>query len=317
MSAARRALALVLALLAPLALAGPLVARRSLDATSAPRALSLQIVGGAHDTIALKGDSLTSLAARFGVEVHALARSNGLAANARLALGQRLRVENPHVVPPVTADTPGDAILINVPQRMLFQLRGGVIVAGYPIAAGRPTWRTPLGAFEIDARATDKPWIVPLSIQAEMRREGKPVKTIVPPGPDNPLGRHWLGLSRSSCGIHGTNAPTSVYTLRTHGCIRMHPEDAAALYERTPLGEPVRIVYEPLLLAALPGGRICLEAHPDAYRRSEPAGDGLAELARAHGLTERIDWPRAQAVLDAREGVAQDVTRGAKGGTCT
>jgi lipoprotein-anchoring transpeptidase ErfK/SrfK len=86
----------------------------------------------------------------------------------------------------LTDSEAGDAILVNVPQRM------------------------PLGEYEIDERVTDKPWIVPRSIQEEMRREGKPVLTIVPPGPDNPLGRHWLGLSRVSCGIHGTIVPASI-----------------------------------------------------------------------------------------------------------
>lgn len=281
------------------------------------RLWSTQVVGGAEEYTAVSGDSLTSVGARFGVSVAALAKANALAPTAKLAIGQVLRVENPHVVPAVTAELPPDGILINVPQRMLFQLRGGIVVASHPVAVGRPTWRTPLGEFQIEMRATDKPWIVPVSIQEEMRREGKPVKTIVPPGPDNPLGRHWLGLSASSCGIHGTIAPASIYSLRTHGCIRLHPDDAAALYERTALGERVRIAYEPVLLAALPDGRICLEAHVDAYRRSEPAEVALEKLAAESELLERIDWPRARAVLEAREGIAQDVTQGAEGGSCT
>jgi L,D-transpeptidase ErfK/SrfK len=302
-------------LLAGLALCGS--ARASVLEPAAAPSLARERMGGVHEVAAAAGDSLTSVAARFGVSVPALARANGLAADARLALGQTLRVENPHLVPAVTAMLSADAILINVPQRMLFQRRRGAVVAAYPVAAGRPSWRTPIGEFEIEARATDKPWIVPLSIQDEMRREGKPVKTIVPPGPENPLGRHWLGLSRSSCGIHGTNAPASVYALRTHGCIRLHPDDAAALYERTPLGETVTIVYEPLLLGALADGRVCLEVHPDAYRRSERAPARLELLAAENGLTKRIDWARAREVLGAQEGVAIDVTLGALGGPCS
>jgi L,D-transpeptidase ErfK/SrfK len=220
-------------------------------------------------------------------------------------------------VPAVTAGTLRDGILINVPQRMLFQLRGGAAVTGYPIAAGRPTWRTPIGEFEIDTRATDKPWIVPVSIQEEMRREGKPVKTIVPPGPDNPLGRHWLGLSESSCGIHGTIAPSSIYSLRTHGCIRLHPDDVAKLYGSTALGEPVHVVYEPLLLARLPDGRICLEAHPDAYARGMPTEAALAQFVVANALVERVDWTRVREVLALREGIALDVTQGGAGEICT
>jgi L,D-transpeptidase ErfK/SrfK len=150
-----------------------------------------------------------------------------------------------------------------------------------------------------------------------MRREGKPVLTIVPPGPDNPLGRHWLGLSRVSCGIHGTIAPASIYSLRTHGCIRLHPEDVAALYERIALGERVRILYEPVLLAALPDGRVCLEAHRDEYRLAPPAQAVLDRLLAAAALGERVDRERALGALEAREGIARDVTRGAAGRSCT
>jgi L,D-transpeptidase ErfK/SrfK len=277
-------------------------------------ALAARIVGGASDYIAQPGDSLTSVSARFGVDVALLARANGLATNARLMLGRGLRITNPHIVPAVTAS---DEIVVNIPQRMLFQVAGGEVLGAYPIAAGKPSWRTPRGEFAIDERATDKPWIVPVSIQEEMRREGKPVKTIVPPGPDNPLGHHWLGLAGTTCGIHGTIAPSSIYSLRTHGCIRLHPDDIAVVFERSGLGERARLVYEPILLAALPDGRVCLEAHRDAYGLAPPGDEELGRLIAAEGVAARIDLVRAHETLAAREGIARDVTRGSAGGPCT
>src|SRR5207244_4257585 len=59
--------------------------------------------------------------------------------------------------------------------------------------------------------------------------QGKPVLTHVPPSPANPLGKYWLGLSIPGVGIHGTNAPSSIYNLQTHGCIRLHPDDIEKL----------------------------------------------------------------------------------------
>jgi len=273
-----------------------------------------RVVGGAFDYSAQQGDSLTSVGARFGVDIALLARANDLAVNARLALGQALHIVNPHIVPPITGS---DAIVVNIPQRMLFRISDGEVVGGYPVAAGKPSWRTPRGEFAIDERETDKPWIVPVSIQEEMRREGKPVKTIVPPGPDNPLGRHWLGLADTSCGIHGTIAPSSIYSLRTHGCIRLHPDDIAAVFERSELGETARLAYEPVLLATLPDGRVCLEAHRDAYGLAPPAEETLERLIAAEGAAARIDLASAHEALAAREGIARDVTRGSAGGPCT
>jgi L,D-transpeptidase ErfK/SrfK len=270
--------------------------------------LSAWIVGGASTYVAQQGDSLTRVSARFGVGVASLARANGLSSSARLRLGQALRIENPHIVPAPAADEPLEGLLINVPQRLLFLFRDGAPVAHFPVGLGAPGSRTPIGEFTITGREVDKTWYVPASIQEEMQREGKPVRTEVPPGPDNPLGRHWLGLSEPACGIHGTIAPASVYRFRTHGCIRLHPEDVAWLFDRVAVAEPVRIVYAPVLLAALPDGRIFLEVHRDVYGTAEPPLATLEGLAAAHGLAARIDWERAARVADEAEGLAREVS---------
>ena len=62
---------------------------------------------------------------------------------------------------------------------------------------------------------------------------------IVPPGPDNPLGKHALRLGLPGYLIHGTNMPSGVGMRVTHGCIRMFPEDIEALYKTVPIGTPV------------------------------------------------------------------------------
>jgi L,D-transpeptidase ErfK/SrfK len=76
-----------------------------------------------------------------------------------------------------------------------------------------------------------------------------------------------MGLSFSSYGIHGTNKPLSIYDFQSRGYIRMHPEDAGALFRQVKVNEPGEIIYEPMLLAKLQDGRIFLEAHRDPYRK--------------------------------------------------
>lgn len=263
-----------------------------------------QLVGGHFVHQVVRGDTLASLSARHGLPARLIALENGIKPGARLVPGQLLMLDNRHVVP--AADE--DGILVNVPQRMLFHFAEGRLLAAYPVTAGRPDWRTPLGAFTVINRQTDKPWFVPPSIQEEMRREGRPVLTRVEPGPDNPLGRHWIGLSMPAIGIHGTNAPSSIYALRSHGCIRMHPDDVAALFERVAVGTPGRIVYRPALLAALPDGRVFVEVNRDEYRLGPEPVAALRALAESRGLAERIDWQRVAAVAAAREGIAREVT---------
>jgi L,D-transpeptidase ErfK/SrfK len=238
------------------------------------------------------------------VSVALLADTNGLRRDAVLRIGQVLTIDNRHLAPAGVYD----GILINVPQRMLFHFEAGVLRAAYPVALGKPSWPTPLGAFHVVSLVKDKPWIVPRSIQEEMRREGKPVLTRVEPGPDNPLGRHWIGLSMRAIGIHGTIAPASIYRLRSHGCIRLHPDDVAELFERLSIGTAGEIVYRTALLAALPDGRIFVEINRDAYRRSPPSVEELRALADRHGLSDRIDWGKVRVALRDQDGVAREVS---------
>ena len=131
----------------------------------------------------------------------------------------------------------------------------------------------------------------------------------MPPGPANPLGAYWLGLSAGSVGIHGTNAPGSIYQATTHGCIRLHPDDIAALFAETDVGTVGAIIYEPLLLSEV-GGVVFLEAHRDVYARGPREALGFASaLARDLGLADQIDWDHAAVVIAQREGIARDVSR--------
>ncbi len=264
------------------------------------------IVERSIDRIVARGDSLTSLGARYGISASLVAAANGLDPRKPLLPNQRVGVLSRHVVPPAI----DEGIVINVPQRMLFRFRGGRMIAADPVAVGRRDWPTPTGEFTVINRHFDKTWIVPPSIQQEMMREGKPVLTEVPPGPDNPLGRHWIGLSLPGIGIHGTNAPASVYGFRSHGCVRMHPDDVAALFRELKVGERGRIEYRPLLLARADDGRIWFEANPDAYRRGRGSLDTVRQMARSQQIAEdSIEWTLVEDAMHRRDGFARDVSR--------
>jgi L,D-transpeptidase ErfK/SrfK len=263
----------------------------------------MQLVGGEWTYTTRSGDSLTGIAARHGVDVKVIAERNGLENPSSLAPGQLLWIDNRHIVPPAN----GLEIIINVPQRMLFYFRDGAVSRHYPIAAGKRSWPTPLGMFEIMIAETDPVWDVPPSIQAEMLRQGRPVVTKVLPGPDNPLGKYWLGLSLSGIGIHGTNTPSSIYSLPSHGCIRLHPDDIAYLFTHVGVGTRGMVVYEPVLIARI-GNSVFLEAHPDLYAKEPMSLAKVRGIAEAEGFGGIVDWELAEAVIQKREGIARDVT---------
>ena len=263
------------------------------------------LVGGVSEYVIRPGDSLTAIGARAGESVAAIARRNGLNAKDVIHPGQRISIDNRHIVPPGV----DNGVLINLPQRMLFIFRDGRLAGAHPVGLGKPTWPTPAGTFRITELRKDPTWNVPRSIQEEMRREGKAIQTHVAPGPDNPLGKEWIGLSIAGYGIHGTNAPPSVYHFQSHGCIRLHPSDAEQLFTQVNIGMRGQIVYQPVLLAELPDQSIELEVNPNIYHQAGDAWALLQSLAAEHGLTARIDWQRAAQVVALQEGVATRVDR--------
>jgi L,D-transpeptidase ErfK/SrfK len=270
------------------------------DAASALRAV---LVGGPSVYEVKAGDTLASVAARFGVTTASLIEMNRLTPRGALTAGQSLAIDNTHL----TIVDSRVNLTINIPQRMLVFAEEDRVTA-YPVTVGLRTWPTPVGAFTIVEKETNPAWDVPISIQREMEAEGKPVITRMAPSPLNPLGAHWLRLSLPGIGIHGTNAPSSIYRFASHGCIRMHPDDIAALFDRVSLGSAGALIYQPIVVG-LVDGRVWLEANRDEYRRAPNALRYVRDAAERFGLTELIDWKAVDDVLRLRLDRAVDVTR--------
>jgi L,D-transpeptidase ErfK/SrfK len=148
----------------------------------------------------------------------------------------------------------------------------------------------------------DPTWDVPKSIQAEMAAKGKPVMTQVPPGPSNPLGTRWIAIN-GSIGIHGTNAPSSIFKFSTHGCIRMQTEDVEHLFDLVAEGDRVSVIYEPIL-AAKDGDDVFLEVHRDPYGMGGVSKQDAAVALAAAGAAEWAAHPELDRLLKAREGRA-------------
>lgn len=265
---------------------------------------STALMGGMSDYTAQRGDSLASLSARYGINRNVLAQDNPRYRKRALRAGNVVRLDTRHVVP----EWLDDGIIINLPQRTLYFFQDKQLVASYPVAVGKPSWPTPSGRYTIHDIQTDKAWLVPLSIQEEMRREGQTVITRVPPGPDNPLGRHWLGLSLPGYGIHGTSSPASLYQFSSHGCIRSHPDDIAVLAPLVHTGTPVQLIYRTTLLAQTPDGHIWLEVQPDVYKKGANPLAELRALAELHQLVGQINWEKAYRVIEKKQGVARDIS---------
>ncbi|MFA5353732.1 MAG: L,D-transpeptidase family protein [Thermodesulfovibrionales bacterium] len=268
------------------------------------------IVGGDVSYSVVKGDSIELISARLGASSKALIRENGLNTKKPLPAGLEIRMNNRKIVP----QTMENGIIVNVADRMLYFFRDGKLQRSFPVGLGIPSkkgvtrWRTPLRKFTIVGKRKDPTWNVPKSIQEEMAMEGKPVKTIVPPGPENPLGKYAMDTSIPGVLIHSTIWPTSVYKYRSHGCIRVSPESMEPFFPEVSVNTAGEIIYVPVKVAVTPEGRVLLEVNSDVYGKVKDMEAEVKRVIEERGLSGRVDWGKVVMVLKEKTGNAEDVT---------
>ena len=119
-------------------------------------------------------------------------------------------------------------ILVSLEDHRLALLENGVVKAIYPVAVGKASTPSPTGTFTIVNRVMNPTYY----------HHG----VVIPPGPENPVGNRWMGLSVAGYGIHGTNAPRSIGRSVSHGCIRMSRHDLDRLFAQIRIGDNVEIV---------------------------------------------------------------------------
>jgi lipoprotein-anchoring transpeptidase ErfK/SrfK len=114
----------------------------------------------------------------------------------------------------ILPDAPRDGIVLNLPAMRLLYFTSGeagrLSVTSHPVGIGREGWATPTGTTEVSDKVREPTWYPPASVRAEHAALGDPLPSIVPPGPDNPLGHFALDLSLPGYLIHGTNKPAGV-----------------------------------------------------------------------------------------------------------
>jgi L,D-transpeptidase ErfK/SrfK len=264
------------------------------------------IVGAVAQVPARHQDTLLDIARRHGLGFEEIANANPTV-NAWLpGEGTPVTLPKQHILP----DAPREGIVINVPEMRLYYFpearpgeRGEVVT--HPGSIGRMDWKTPLGKTSIVAKVENPAWYVPESIRAEHAARGDFLPPVVPPGPDNPLGQHSLRLGIPGYLIHGTNRPYGIGMRVTHGCMRLYPEDVESLFNRVPVGTPVRIIDQPYK-AGWMDGILYLEAHPPLEESVAPNDLTPAVRAIIAATQERqaeVDWDKAMEVAELRRGI--------------
>ena len=172
-------------------------------------------------------------------------------------------------------------IVVSLEDHKLALIENGEVKKVYTVAVGKPSTPSPEGTFTIQRRVANPTY----------QHDGKTVL----PGPGNPVGTRWMGLSKPGYGIHGTNEPKSIGKSASHGCIRMAKADLEELYALVGVGDTVRLVGHrdeetarlfnpaeaPAAAATQPTETAHTEAAPAAPAASEPAPAAAAAAVPA------------------------------------
>lgn len=118
----------------------------------------------------------------------------------------------------------------------------GRVLLHCPVSIARKVEKRPSGELRVivvvrEPNYTFDPEVFPES--EEGREIGR--RLIIPPGPNNPVGRAWIGLNLPGYGIHGTPDPEKVGRTESHGCFRLANWDALALLDLVRVGLTVRV----------------------------------------------------------------------------
>lgn len=258
------------------------------------------LVGSHYQVVLTKKVSPQTIARDHLLSVKALRQVNSTTDLKNINSGSTITIPNQFVLPSKEFRT---GIVINIPEKRLYYFtpdQQSVYI--FPVALGRPGWRTPLVQSTIVRKQLKPNWYVPKSIREyTLAKKNKLLPKVVKPGKNNPLGEAALYFQLRGYLIHGTNDPKSIGHLVTSGCVRMYNQDILQLHSLVETGTPVTIMHEPYKVA-IDQGIIYLEAYAPVYKQSLAAyEDDIRE--QLDNQKAQIDWTMVKKIMHQATGV--------------
>ncbi|CAM3822975.1 L,D-transpeptidase family protein [Vibrio aquimaris] len=265
------------------------------------------IVGRTQYHKVTQGESLADIAKRYDVGFLSLMAANK-------GVDPFLPAENYVLTIPtriILPDVPRKGIVINLAELRLYYFQPDKnLVHIFPVGIGRIGRDTPEMETSISQKKRNPTWKPPKSIRKEYREKGIDLPTIVPAGPDNPLGNYAMRLAYGigEYLIHGTNKDFGIGLRVSSGCIRMDPKDIDWLFPKVNLGEKVRVINEPIKVALEPDRSVFVEAH-EPLTRSDGSKKALVLPEELRWWLDEFDLSdaKAKAVILAQNGVPVEV----------
>ena len=119
----------------------------------------------------------------------------------------------------------------------------GKLIALFPCSIAADQEKRPVGQLTVQTVAFNPDYTFDPANFPELDAQQKSYgKLRIPPGPNNPVGTAWIGLSRPGYGIHGTPHPEQIGKTFSHGCFRLANWNAERLAQMVTSGTPVEVV---------------------------------------------------------------------------
>lgn len=252
------------------------------------------VIGQIQMTTVRRGESLGDVGRRYGVGVYEMIEANPKLDPWVPTVGAAVIVPTQFILPP----GPRQGIVLNLSEmRLYFYHPDKPLVTTCAVGIGKKGWSTPLAHTTVISKKANPSWVPPESIRREHLLKGDPLPAVVPPGPDNPMGRFALYLGLSTIRIHGTNRSGGIGVRGSHGCIRLFAEDIETLYRSVPVGTAVRIIHAPYKVG-WHQGRLYLEAHQPLSEGQYSGSNSVENLTRAIQRAIQgshvVNWTSAQ-----------------------
>ncbi|WP_457944802.1 L,D-transpeptidase family protein [Vreelandella alkaliphila] len=260
---------------------------------------------GEHYTVVVEDpeDTLIDIARRHNIGYEEIRMANPGVSMWVPGEGTEIVIPARYILPPA----PREGVVVNLSELRLYYYPADNpgIVETYPVSVGREEFATPIGITRTTVKVKDPAWAPPASMRREAAARGEPAPSIVPAGPNNPLGRHAILLAMPSYLIHGTNRPEGVGMRVSRGCIRMFPEDIKSLYERMPTGTQVNLMDAPFKAGWAADGTLFVQSYPQLEENVGDFEPLLNAIERVSELAEdqaEVDYAQVKLAVENPDG---------------
>jgi L,D-transpeptidase ErfK/SrfK len=269
------------------------------------------VIGQVQTAVTKPGDTLAQVARDYDMGYVEMEEANpGIEDADHLKPGTVLVVPSQFVLP----QAPRDGLVVNLAEmRLYYYIKGTNQVVTHPMGIGREGEDTPVGVLKIIEHIPNPTWRATEYMRKLRAKEGVILPESVPPGPENPLGKFAMRLSRPTFLIHGTNDPLGGIGRRSSsGCMRLYPEDIQTLFHQVKNGTSVYIINQPYKAGLSAQGELYLESHLSLQDKENPAVEDAQQIHQVvqlaiQGKPINVDWDKVNEISGETQGLPQVV----------